>query len=293
MPAGGAWFGNCSPRACCLRSWAVQPACSSHGGGLGALTALLAGGRDHFTLNAGLNWTVLGVTALLSVATGLAFGLAPALQATRVDILSALKDVRANQPTSRTSRAGLGSLLVATQIALSLLLLVAAGLFGRTLVNLHAIEIGFNRDHVLIFTLRPYAVGYPRPALIELFEDLRGRLGHLPGVQSASLSGQPLPMGGGTMAPVTMDGVSHRSLRASPRLAPSPCSRRLVRISSGRCNSRSLPAANSRPPIASARRAPLSSTGNSRRCSASRIRLAARFQPELERTRVVSKSSAS
>ena len=56
-------------------------------------------------------------------------------------------------------------MLVVTQMAFSLLLLVAAGLFGRTLSTLHAIELGFNRDHVLLFTIRPSTVGYEGPAL--------------------------------------------------------------------------------------------------------------------------------
>jgi predicted permease len=184
--------------------------------GIGVLTALLAGGRDHFTLHAALNWRVLGVTGTLAVATGLAFGLAPALQATRIQIVPALKDARADE-SSAMPRARLGRLLVALQVALSLVLLVAAGLFGRTLANLHGIEVGFNRDNVLLFGVRPGAVGYAPEALGPLFEDLRERLGILPGVAGVSLSNQPLPMGGGTMAPAVVDGVPPPPLRDSGR----------------------------------------------------------------------------
>jgi predicted permease len=164
---------------------------------------------------------VLGATAALSILTGLLFGLAPALQATRFDIVPALKGDRADQPVSSSRRFGLGPLLVATQIAFTLLLLVAAGLFGRTLANLDAIQIGFNRDNVLLFTLRPSAVGYKGTALNSFFEDVRERLGHLPGVQDVGLSNQPLPMGGGTMAPAAIDGVSPAPLAdgTSPRTA--------------------------------------------------------------------------
>jgi predicted permease len=91
---------------------------------------------------------------------------------------------------------------------MSLVLLVAAGLFGRTLSNLHAIETGFNRDNVLLFSVRPGAVGYEPDAIALFLESLRERLTALPGVEHASLSSRPLPTGGGTMAVVGLDGVT-------------------------------------------------------------------------------------
>jgi predicted permease len=189
---------------------------ASIAGGLGAavawwgvrmLTLLLASGRANFTLHAELNWHVLAVTMGLSVVTGILFGLAPALHATRVDVAPALKDARAAESAVRTRRFRVGPVLVVAQMVLSLLLLVSAGLFGRSLSSLHAIEIGFNRDHVLLFTIRPSTVGYKDQALTRLFEDLRGRLGELPGVRQVSLSIRPLPMGGGTMAPIAIAGA--------------------------------------------------------------------------------------
>ncbi len=175
--------------------------------GVRMLTLLLANGRANFTLHAELNWHVLAVTMVLSMVAGLLFGLAPALHATRVTIASALKDARAADTSVRSRRFSVGPALVVAQMVLSLLLLVSAGLFGRSLSSLHAIEIGFNRDHVLLFTIRPYTVGYKDQALNRLFEDLRGRLRALPGVGEVSLSIRPLPMGGGTMAPVAIVGA--------------------------------------------------------------------------------------
>ncbi len=185
--------------------------------GIDLLTALLSGGRDHFTLHAALNWRVLIVTAALSLVTGLAFGLVPAMQATRLEIIPALKDVRAASPASGSRRLAIGPFLIAVQIAFSVMLLVGAGLFGRTLAKLHGIEIGFNREHVLLFTVRPAAVGYKGDALYGLYENLRERLAALPGVQNASLSSRPLPMGGGTMSQVTVDGVTPPALQAGAR----------------------------------------------------------------------------
>jgi predicted permease len=178
--------------------------------GIGVLTMLLANGRDNFTLHAELNWNVLIATLSLSVATGLLFGLAPALQATRVDVVPALKEIRPGALVAGARgrrRVGLSQGLVVTQIALSLVLIIAAGLFGRTLSNLHSIRLGFSREDVLLFTIRPGAAGYQGAALGQLYENLQERLGQVPGVRSVSLSSRALPAGGGTLIPVTAVGV--------------------------------------------------------------------------------------
>jgi len=175
--------------------------------GIRVLTDLLSNGRENFTLHAELNWTVLLVTFVLSVLTGLVFGLAPALQATRVDIAPALKDVRANDATRRRFGVSLSSSLVVAQVVFSLVLLVGAGLFGRTLAKLHSIQVGFDRENILLFTIRPSAVGYQGAALIELFERVRQDISRLPGAVNVTMSTSPLPMGGGTLAPVDIIGV--------------------------------------------------------------------------------------
>jgi predicted permease len=176
--------------------------------GIRVLTALLANGRQNFTLHADLNGSVLTVTVALSALTGLLFGLAPALQATRVDVAPALKDAGAREPAGSSRRHGLGWALVAAQMALSLLLLVGAGLFDRTLASLHDIPLGFNREHVLLFTIEPSTVGYHGPDAMRLFESLRGRLHELPGVRDVSVSRSALPMGGGTSAEIHMLGAA-------------------------------------------------------------------------------------
>ncbi|HZI55959.1 MAG TPA: ABC transporter permease, partial [Verrucomicrobiae bacterium] len=94
--------------------------------GIRFLTLLLANGQTDFTLHANLNWHVLGVAAALSLLTGVLFGLAPALQAIRVDVVPALKKLRTTEARSRM-RLNLSHALVVSQIALSLLMLVAAG----------------------------------------------------------------------------------------------------------------------------------------------------------------------
>ena len=109
-----------------------------------SLTSLLSNGRENFTLRAELNWHVLGVTAALSVVCGLLFGLAPAIQSTRPDVTPALKEGRGGGPRRRAQH-----VLVVAQIATSFLILVAAGLFVRTLDNLHSVQLGYAREHIL------------------------------------------------------------------------------------------------------------------------------------------------
>jgi hypothetical protein len=94
-----------------------------------------------------LNWRVLAFTTAVALLTGVLFGLAPALRATRVDLATSLKQSR--RTTSATSRLSKG--LIVVQVALSLLLLVGAGLFIRTLNNLQTVNLGFNQENLLLF----------------------------------------------------------------------------------------------------------------------------------------------
>jgi macrolide transport system ATP-binding/permease protein len=158
--------------------------------GIRFLTLLLANGPTNFTVHADLNWHVLGVTAALSLLTGVLFGLAPAMQFTRVDVIPALREVRASQPHIPHAfwRVNLGQLLVVSQIAISLLMLVAAGLFVRTLSNLQSIDLGFNRENILLFQLNARQAGHQDPEIAAFYGDLRKRFSAIPGVRNVSLS---------------------------------------------------------------------------------------------------------
>src|SRR5712664_469434 len=165
---------------------------ASLGGALGALfaiwgvrslTLLLSNGQENFTLHAELNWSVLGVTAALSVVCGLLFGLAPAIQATRPDVMPALEHGRGGGPRRRTQH-----VLVVAQIAISFLILVAAGLFVRTLNKLHSVQLGYARENILLFSLNARQAGHRDPEIAIFYADLRKRLESIPGVSSATLS---------------------------------------------------------------------------------------------------------
>jgi predicted permease len=161
--------------------------------GISALTALLSGGPNGFTSHAELNWVVLGATAALSMVTGLLFGLAPAVQATRFDVASsgitrALKESTGGVRRRTFLRISLSQALVASQIALLVLILAGAGVFVHTLSNLHSVNAGFNPQGVLLFTVDAGRAGRAETELPRLYADLQTRFAVIPGVRSATLS---------------------------------------------------------------------------------------------------------
>ncbi len=162
--------------------------------GIQSITWLIANGEENFTLHAELNWPVLAFTFALSLLAGLVFGLAPALQSTGFDLTPALKESKSGASHARRSalRPGLGSALVVAQIAISLILVIAAGVFVRNLVNLNTADLGFNRGNVLLFSLNARDAGYQDEAAARFFTGVHDRIRQLPGVRGAGLSNFPL-----------------------------------------------------------------------------------------------------
>jgi predicted permease len=140
-------------------------------------TGLLPNGLDL-----SLNWRVLAFTLAISLLTGVLFGLAPAWRATSLDLATSLKQSR--RTTGALPRLSKG--LIVAQVALSLLLLVGAGLFIRTLYNLQHVNLGFNQENLLVFTLQPEQSGYKDERLLQFYQQLFARLDHLPGVRAAT-----------------------------------------------------------------------------------------------------------
>jgi predicted permease len=172
---------------------------ASLGGALGVLfafwgkRALVAlADRDTGFLPTGvelsLNWRVLAFTLAISLLTGVLFGLAPAWRATDLDLTTAIKQGR--RTTGAVSRLSKG--LVVLQVSLSLLLLVGAGLFIRTLYNLQRVTLGFNQENLLLFALNPRQGGYNGERLTQFYQQLSARLDNLPGVRAATFSSVPL-----------------------------------------------------------------------------------------------------
>jgi predicted permease len=149
---------------------------------------------------------VLGFTLAISMLTGLLFGLAPALRAARFDLVSMLKD-RAIGSGKVGSRLSLNKALVATQVALSLYLLVGAGLFARSLQKLKSIDAGFDRENVVLFSLD---TDYDAERRADLYQRLLDRLAALPGALSASLSSHGLLLNDTWNNNVTVEGRASR-----------------------------------------------------------------------------------
>ncbi|MEK6286647.1 MAG: ABC transporter permease [Acidobacteriota bacterium] len=161
------------------------------GGALGLLIAwwstdFISSFLPPLGLNLSPDAAVLLFTLVVSLSTGLAFGLAPALQATKLDLVSALKD---EGNTIRYRRSRLRSGLVVTQVAISVLLLIGAGLFLRSLMNADATDPGFNPKNLLLLTVEVRDT--QKANGIELYRQMIERLRALPSVRAVSLVDQP------------------------------------------------------------------------------------------------------
>jgi predicted permease len=175
-----------------------------------ALLVLMSGGGQALDLGRRPDLTVLGFCAGVSILTGILFGLAPAIRATRVDVAPTLKETARSLPMLG-SRLHVGNALVAVQVALSLLLLVGASLFVRTLVNLENQDLGFNRRNLLMFAIDPTKSGYEGQRILRLCEDLRERLQAVPGVQAVTFSQLALLTGWVDNGPITIEGYQPKS----------------------------------------------------------------------------------
>ncbi|HEX6881540.1 MAG TPA: ABC transporter permease [Terriglobales bacterium] len=165
------------------------------------LVLLLNRERDAIGTTVLIDWRVLAFAMLVSIGTGLIFGLAPALRASSTGLAPLLKQ---NGAVSIIygKRFRVGKLLVGAQVALCVLLLVAAGLLVRTLRHLQKVNLGFNNERVVTFVVRPGVNGYSSNAILSYYEELMRRVSSLPGVRSATYA-QFGPIGEGVSSSIT------------------------------------------------------------------------------------------
>jgi predicted permease len=163
--------------------------------GVRFLLTLMPHGAFPVDLPIQADWRLLGFTLAVSLLTGAVFGLVPAFQATRPSLVPSLKEEGGTVQVGRASRFNVRKLLVVTQVALSLLLLIGAGLFVRTLANLRYMDSGFERGHLMTVRIDPQPYGYETGRLRAFYEQAAERARRIPGVQVVSL-GLITPLGG-------------------------------------------------------------------------------------------------
>jgi predicted permease len=152
-----------------------------------ALLSFLPATLTGYTITATPDVRMLGFTFAVSLVTGICFGLVPALQATNPNIAGTLKD-QAGNVMGGTAQVSFRKMLVAAQVSLSLLLLIGAGLFVRSLGNLRAVNPGFTTGNLIQFGINPRLIGYDVPRTRAFYEQLRQRLDTLPGVRASGLA---------------------------------------------------------------------------------------------------------
>ena len=158
---------------------------SALGGMLGVLVGYWSRALLPFGQNAPLDWRVFGFVAGISMLTGMLFGLVPALRATRVDLAGAMKETSRSVTGSRTF---LSKGLLVLQVGMSLVLLIGAGLFLRTLQNLKSVDVGFDSKNLLMFNVNPSVNRYDADRSAQIFRQVLERMSALPGVKSAALT---------------------------------------------------------------------------------------------------------
>jgi predicted permease len=162
------------------------------GGGLGLLVAhwgtraLLKLSRNT-DLESSPDLRVLLFTLATCLVTGIFFGLIPALRSRRVAVAQTLKSGAQNQ-NSTNAGWNWGKLLVTGQVALSLLVLFAAGLLVRSLRNIRNVDLGYNREHLLLVSTDPIAAGYNKSRITNFVNDAEAQIAALPGVKAVTCS---------------------------------------------------------------------------------------------------------
>lgn len=157
-----------------------------------------------YTISSSPDLRILLFALGLSLLTGLIFGLLPALQAASPDIADTLK-AKAASLTGGATHIHFRKLLVAAQITLSLLLLIGASLFIRSLANLHSVDPGFRTRNLVQFSVDLASIGYDRKAANAFFDQLEARLERIPGIEAAGMANNPVLTNSNWQSPVLVD----------------------------------------------------------------------------------------
>jgi predicted permease len=162
--------------------------------GSAVLLAFLTREGSVTAMDVAPDWRVVGLTVATAIGTALAFGLLPALRGTRVPLAASLNAQTRSVIGAEAHRGRLpfGKILIGGQVAVAILLLLVATLFVRSLQALVRVDVGYDRDHVLLVQIDPLSSGYAVVELPALYDRVIGSLARLPGVVAVSLSTQGL-----------------------------------------------------------------------------------------------------
>jgi predicted permease len=175
--------------------------------GVRALLAVVGSGNFAIRQNIQPDWRALAFTAAVAVLTTLLFALAPALQTTRLDLASGLKEGAG----SGARRSGVARVLLAVQVAAALLLVAGATLFTRTLANLHSVSLGFDASRLVVFDIAPGRSGYDETRGEQVYARVLDRLRQTPGVVGVTMAGERLISGWMDSGPIRVAGSTERA----------------------------------------------------------------------------------
>ena len=157
------------------------------------------------TLKLTLDGSVVAFAAAVAIGTGILFGLFPAIHSTRPDLIATLRST-SGQPSGARAAARFRTSLVTVQIALSMALLISAGLFLKSLTNVSRVDLGIRTEGVIVFGIRPELSGYDSAQSRQLFERLEQELAAVPGVTGVTASLVPLLAGSNWGSSVSVEG---------------------------------------------------------------------------------------
>jgi len=170
-----------------------------------AMVRAAGAASGHIDLDVHAYGRMLLFTTSVALFTTVLFGFVPALRATRLDLFDALKS---GQRDGSSQRLSAGRLLVIGQVATSLVMLVATGLFVHSFVKLTQVKLGFNRDRLLAFRVNPVSGGWKGAAILNLHEQLLQTFARVPGVRAVTLSGNGLFEEMDAGDPITVEGYT-------------------------------------------------------------------------------------
>jgi predicted permease len=175
----------------------------------GVLLRMVSGAASPVQLDLHPDLRVLAFTLGITVVTAILFGLIPSLLLTRLDLSPVLKSSsQTSKGDSRPGRLPAGKILVVAQVAVSLILLVSAALFVHSLSKLSEVNLGYNRENLMLFRIDAAPTGFKGPESQRLFQNLQEKFASLPGVRAVSLSGNGLFSGSESGDPISVEGFN-------------------------------------------------------------------------------------